>query len=84
VEIRPQREFPRLRQPCARRLRRRDDCAQYDRAPMRRDFDDVFAGVGMGSGEVRRDRAIDRGAVGAPDGGQRGAARLERRAAAQG
>ena len=52
VQKRAQRELARLGQPRAGGHGIFEDLPQHDRAAVRADFDDVFAGVGMGSGEV--------------------------------
>ena len=58
VEKCAKRELAGLRKPRPKSHRLLDDLPKHDRASVRADLDDVFAGVGMGSGEVGRDNLI--------------------------
>ena len=62
VQERAQREFARLGEACAGFDCALDDRPKHDRAAVRADLDDVFAGVGVRRGKVGRDHLIGVGA----------------------
>ncbi len=77
VQVRAKRELARVGQPRAGMNRGADDRFENHGTAVRRNFDDIIAGVGVRSRKVRRDDPIDRRLVD-DDVGERRATRLER------
>ena len=79
VQKRAQRELAGLGEPRAARIAAATIASQHDRAAVRADLDDVFAGVRCGRGKVRDDDVIDRDRVRPREiGRERRVPRLER------